>query len=438
VIPLTPVLVQAPWERAQAENLAGFVKGLDGTVLRIIPQQLGVEKPCPDRNNSAFHQAAIAMKGQPFIWLETDTIPRKPGWVQTLTTVYYANQKEFLLSSDLIEKTTRSGAAGVYGPNSHWLIPENTSPQPWDAWMVKHLSPLSAFTPLIQYNPGPENQNGVPGHRFPQESDILRSDAVLFQSDRFQELITGQRKPKRFYHTGDLGDIIAALPVVRELGGGELVIGNHPPNVGWRAMEGTRFNCIKPLAEAQPYIAAVKFEHQPAHVDYDLSGFRQVYSRQYSLSHAQAKWLNVSALNLGPWLHAKPSDSSRGKIVVARTGRYRNPRFPWRQLVKSHGSRMIFVGLADEFQCFLRDNGGRGTVTFTPTETLLEMAALIKGSDLFIGNQSCPCWIAMGLGHKMIQETHDFIHDSIVPRENARFFTKSDSRFFAELGVPIK
>jgi hypothetical protein len=98
---------------------------------------------------------------------------------------------------------------------------------------------------------------------------------------------------------------------------------------------------------------------------------------------------------------------------------------------------MSFIGFAEEYHAFLRDSGGTGMVTHIPTRNLLEMASLIRGSDLFIGNQSCHCWIAMGLGHRMIQETHSTIHDSIVARESARFYTGSNISCFSELGVAI-
>lgn len=202
-------------------------------------------------------------------------------------------------------------------------------------------------------------------------------------------------------------------------------------------MEGARFNAIKPLVETQAYISAVRFEHRAEEIEFDLSGFRNVYSRQSNLSQAQARWLNVSNLNLDPWLEVRPSEASAGRIIVARSGRYHNPRFPWRRLIRAHGSRMSFVGLPEEFDEFVIASGGTATLNYLPTNTLLELASLIKGSDLFIGNQSCPCWIAMGLGHKMIQETHEWIRDSIVARENARFFSAGDVRCFAEFGVPI-
>jgi hypothetical protein len=260
-------------------------------------------------------------------------------------------------------------------------------------------------------------------------------DGLPFEDEQQAKV---ERLTTRFYHTGDLGDIIAALPVIRQLGGGELVVGNHGAMYpGWRAMEGPRFDAIKSLIEAQPYISTVRFEYPPEGVDFDLSGFRHVYSPHYNLSEAQAKWLNVSNINLDPWLEVAPSELSKGRIIVARSGRYQNPNFPWVQLVKLYGRRMSFVGFKDEYDAFVRSTGGSGVVAHAPTCSLLEVAALVRGSDLFIGNQSCPCWIAMGLGHRMIQETHDFIRDSIVARENARFFTGSKRSCFADLGVPI-
>jgi hypothetical protein len=431
---LTPIIVQTRSQRVKVERLAAFMRQLDGTDLRIIDQDPANTKPYPTCDNHAFHQASIEMRGQPFIWMEPDAIPRKEGWAHALTKAYLDSGKEFLVSSDVNPPFDLVSGIGVYGPNTHWLIPQDIPSHCWDTWMAKHLKALTAYTPLIQHTNGNYDAQGVASpHRFPEDNHLLRPDAVLFHADKLQDLIPGNRTEKRFYHTGDLGDIIAALPVIRQLGGGELIIGNH----GWRPMEGTRFDAIKPLLTAQPYISGVRFEHQPGGVDYDLSGFRRVYSRQSTLAHAQARWLGVGDLDLTPWLDTKPSEMSKGRIIVARSGRYHNPRFPWNRLIRLYGRRMLFVGFTDELAALLRNHGGTGVVTYIPTGSLMELAALIKGSDLFIGNQSCPCWIAMGLGHRMIQETHEYIHDSIVPRESARFYTGSNLRCFADLGVPI-
>jgi hypothetical protein len=434
---LTPVIVQVQSQKEKVERLAAFVKELDGSNLKVI-EKVGNERLYPNCNNDAFHQAVVEMKREPFIWMEPDAIPRKEGWIHSLTKAYFESGKEFLLSSDANPPFDLVGGIGVYGPNTHWLIPETIPSGGWDAWMAKHLKPLIALTPLIQHSYGNYERYGIASsHSFPRDKHILRTDAVLFHADKFQQLIPGSTT-KSFYHTGDLGDIIAALPVIRQLGGGELVIGNHDSMpAGWRAMEGARFNAIKPLVEAQSYISSIRFEHPRKGVDFDVSGFRAVHSLRYNLSEAQARWLKVSNLNLDPWLKVTPSALSKGRIIVARSARYHNPRFPWKQLVRSYGRRMSFVGLRDEFDAFVRWTGGSELVTYMPTRSLMEVAALIEGSDLFIGNQSCPCWIAMGLGHRMIQETHEFVRDSIVTRESARFFTGANRSCFAELGVPI-
>jgi ADP-heptose:LPS heptosyltransferase len=62
-----------------------------------------------------------------------------------------------------------------------------------------------------------------------------------------------------------------------------------------------------------------------------------------------------------------------------------------------------------------------GKVEHLPTQDLLQVARLIAGSDLFIGNQGCPAWIAMAIGHKLIQETNDNEFSSVIERPNACF-----------------
>jgi hypothetical protein len=59
------------------------------------------------------------------------------------------------------------------------------------------------------------------------------------------------------------------------------------------------------------------------------------------------------------------------------------------------------------------------------------MASLIAGSSLFIGNQSVHCWIAMALGHPLVQESWPQQQDSMVARDNAIFVTDD-----GELNIP--
>ncbi len=235
---------------------------------------------------------------------------------------------------------------------------------------------------------------------------------------------TNGRKLPVVYHTGCMGDIIAALPIMRELGGVHLRIGNYTnQDPAWqkRNMEGQPYNAIEPLLKAQPYIASVAFEHGAA-FDYELEHWRGIYWSLRTLTDSQAKYLGMMPPNTTPWLvGVKPSYESQGRIVIARTERYHNDTMPWYRIMqKNPADRFLFVGSPREHELFCEMYGAK--IEHRRTGNLLEVAQLIAGSDCFIGNQSSPCWIAMGLGHSLIQETHTTIQDSKTERDNAVFY----------------
>lgn len=421
---IQPVIVQAKHQRSLVDNLVKYCLALDGTQLKVIYGQS--ELPYPHCNNAELHNAATIMKGRPFVWLEPDSIPLKRGWVKAISCEYYTQGKPFLLSSDSHPPHDLVGGIGVYSKDTNWLVPKSFPLGGWDGWMIKHLKPLIARTERIQHSYGTYDSRGIAyPHRFLFDRSMVRASATIFHRDKFQDLTKPVDHQLRFYHTGDLGDIIASLPIIRELGGGDLIIGNHDPlHQGWREMKGTRFEAIRPLLAAQPYVRSVTFEHRAKDISVDLSPFRSSYIKTRSLTASMAEFIKMPhAPDLSPWLTATPSKVSAGRIIVARTDRYHNPVFPWRQIIQKHWPRMLFVGSEDECRAFAQ-LGPR--VEFARTQNLLDLASLIKGSDLFIGNQSCPCWIAMGMGHKLIQETHPLIQDSIIPRDNATFCQDGD------------
>jgi hypothetical protein len=104
-------------------------------------------------------------------------------------------------------------------------------------------------------------------------------------------------------------------------------------------------------------------------------------------------------------------------VIINRTSRYQNPWFPWKEIVQHYGSRIIFVGLHHEYTAFIKEYG---IVSYRETSDFLELARLIAGSRLFIGNQSSANAIAEGLKHNLIQETCLHITDCIFKRDNAQ------------------
>lgn len=220
-----------------------------------------------------------------------------------------------------------------------------------------------------------------------------------------------------FLHSHDLGDIIACLPTIRQLGGGKLVLTDSP--AGLTPMAGARFNFISRLLEKSPYLTSVEYQKTPRNITHSFLDFRGLYNPKITLADTQAKYLGVDNLNLDPWIMVEPDNQANGRVIVARSPRYNNPKFPWKKIARHYQRKMLFVGMPSEHEAFQKLVNM--PVQYQPIGNMLELAQLIQASDLFIGNQSSPCWIAMALGHRLIQETWEKQPDSIVLRPNAQF-----------------
>jgi hypothetical protein len=221
---------------------------------------------------------------------------------------------------------------------------------------------------------------------------------------------------KRFLHSGHIGDIIAFLPLMRKLGGGHLVITDHS-KTPQLMMEGFKYESLKPLLECQDYISGVSFEKHPTNIDFDVTGFRKHWGKG-TIIEMQAKELGVEPC-IEKWLKVEPNLNLQGKIVCCRSTRYRNDSFPWLEIVNRIRDRVVFIGVHDEYGNFV-DKFGK--VDRFLTINCLDIAQAIAGSDMFIGNQSSPFWIAAGLHHSLIQETCLDVPDSIVRYEGANYF----------------
>jgi len=421
---MQPLIVAAPRQMAEVKRLVEYCRRLDGTEVWVLPARERGEA-YPHRNNSAFHQAALAMKGRAFIWLEPDASPLRKGWVKELAEAYRKSGKAMLISSDANPPHDMVGGIGVFGPETHWLIPERIHKGGFDGWMIDHIAPLVERSPIVQHSYWAYDANGcVREHRFPRDAFMLRSDAAIFHRDKHQDIIKGffsTSRTLRFAHPGDIGDCIAALPVIRQMGGGRLLIRNHPETQTtkfYRPIQGEKYEAMRPLLAAQDYISGVEYDEK-SQVDCDFTYFRGSYEPHKSLALAHARHAKLTKLSLSPWLKAKPDPAMAGRVTVSRSPRYHNDLFPWKAIAKRYGESLFFIGHDEEKSAFQEVIGrhieGRAMRDF------LEMAEIISGSRLFIGNQSAPCWVAMGLGHPIVQETSTWNPDSIIERKNALF-----------------
>ena len=143
-----------------------------------------------------------------------------------------------------------------------------------------------------------------------------------------------------FLHERDFGDIILSLSAVKAAGGGNYYIQNNPKAV----------KVVGPLIEFQPYIKKVG-EAGTESIDKSFVDFRkQGLDWGVRLALLHAKWIEQDVDFSEPWLTARKDNQYNGKIIVNKTERYANPLFPWVQLVKLLGSKMLFVGHDHEYE----------------------------------------------------------------------------------------
>jgi hypothetical protein len=351
------------------------------------------------------HAFNIELSGRPEFWGRKNPaaeVVYPPNGVMPTDDVYRAGEK-FLNGSRVKVKVVpqRNWNAYPYGPYGGTNMEPNTWWHPGD--FILHL---------------------------PGTSMELR--LKLFP-EYLHQIVREPLKFNRYFHTGDLGDIIASLPAVRASGGGEYVIGAPPLPLGVgsrETMKGKRFDAIKPLLDAQPYIRDTVWEETPGLISHDMSLIRtsQTMPDTANIAERYSRWLGLTDVDYSPWLDVEPSPETAGRVIVIRTGRYHNPTFPWQQVMDRLGDRALFIGLPDEHKSFERYTGHQ--VEFWETDNLLEAAQLIAGAELTISNSTSLFWVAIGVGAKVIQEVNPII--AVVRCPNA-FYPQTPEEYQAIL-----
>jgi hypothetical protein len=245
-------------------------------------------------------------------------------------------------------------------------------------------------------------------------------------------LPAGVDRPRVFHHTGDFGDVIYSLPVIRALGGGVLFLSDDNrfpfPRKSRQRVNADWVNSISPLLEQQDCIWRASYTHAlPFSTDCDLNKFREPWSSPASSPTQSIFSMHLKAFNVDwpedrPWLTVDHPDAVP-PVIVNLTPRYRNHHFPWLPLIKRHGDQMGFVGTHLEYLRFSDLAYGVGkNIPWIKTANLLEAARAIAGAKVFIGNQSAPMAIALGLGKNVIQECWQGNPNCLLRRDNAIYW----------------
>lgn len=226
-----------------------------------------------------------------------------------------------------------------------------------------------------------------------------------------------------YFHSGDLGDIIAALPIIRANGGGNIRLG--PGNDGQREIiTPERYSVIAPLLQTQSYIRRVMYGQLQAN-DINISAFRGGSTKLpgENLANWQARYMKVK-VNLAPWLECHAAHAGKGRVIVARTARQQNPNFPWKRVIEHFGERCLFIGSPDECKVLESEVGRK--IEFADTPNLLQAAALIMAAKYGYYNSSAPLWLALGLGTNIVEEVSPNEHVVFIPRPNAVYVNTAE------------
>jgi hypothetical protein len=252
---------------------------------------------------------------------------------------------------------------------------------------------------------------------------------------------------KTFKHSGTLGDLIYSLYMVKKMGGGTFQIAmnnieNCVAKYGYRPEDvdpqhkgrftAKDFACLYPLLLNQDYISdVIGWKQNDPEPDVDLDHYRSVLYRTFEGNILQAYHI---ALNQpfkmadydAPWLTA---DSIETKpIVISRSARYRPPNGEegWRNIIADADleNNAVFVGTTAEHADFIQTFGV--AVEYHPVKDFLELASIINGAELFVGNQGFAYSLAIGLGKSTVLEINKIvpmqINECFFPRTNCQYF----------------
>lgn len=190
-------------------------------------------------------------------------------------------------------------------------------------------------------------------------------------------------------------------------------------------MDLSSFEFIRPLLESQPWIESVDFVETLPKKCICLNDFRRTWfsnrRRSSNLFQAYAEQFNTNPLPEDvAWLSVQPVVIPDRPVVISRSSRYRNPRFPWAEVALKYRHRIAFVGLESEFFEW-RLHFGNWAI-FYPVSDALDLARVIAGSKLFIGNQSFPMSLALATNTRLIQEVGHPNADCRFHRQTALYY----------------
>ncbi len=233
-------------------------------------------------------------------------------------------------------------------------------------------------------------------------------------------------------HSGNAGDIIYAMPTLKKMHevtkapinfylrlNQPLIMSGYSSHPMGNVMLNEKMaSMLSPLIESQSYInSCLVYTDQKIHIDLDA-----VRSKTISLTNGNiARWYSyftgITPQLWKSWLTVEPDKKYAGRIILARSERYRNPSIDYSFL--SQYDNITFVGVKSEYEDMKK---AVPDMEWVQVPDFLALAGMIAGCKLFIGNQSFPFSLAEGLKVPRILEVYSKTANVIPEGENAHEF----------------
>lgn len=229
------------------------------------------------------------------------------------------------------------------------------------------------------------------------------------------EVVSNPPAEINFKHSGHLGDLVYAFPILKELSKkskcnlyihlNQSLGGNYFKHPTGNLMITERsYQMALPLFKAQPYINAVHPWNNEK-IDIDLDVFRQL---PVSMEFHSIRWYyHLTGIQPDmslPFLDVKPHPTIKNKIIVVRTFRGRNPLINY-SFLKQYND-LLFLGTKGEHEEFCKEVPN---IEFYDVSNFMEMAQIIKSSRFFVSNQTFSFAIAEGLKVNRLLEANPFL-----------------------------
>lgn len=228
-------------------------------------------------------------------------------------------------------------------------------------------------------------------------------------------------------HSGNIGDLFYSLPAMRKVSllteqdihlylriGVPLEAKMSHPN-GNVQMTETIARMAIPLLESTDFIAKCSIVAEPVKCDWDFDLFRKLHNYTGHISQWYFHIYPELTCDLSiPTAFRLNSVTPERPVILNRTARYHNPSFdytvlrPWQHLI-------TFVGLPEEYRII---SAKLPDITYTQVKDFKQLAELIKGSELFIGNQSMAFALAELMKVNRYLEICPYAHNVIPTGQN--------------------